>query len=197
MPFSPPRGEDSRTPFGNFGFHVSFPKSNAIFNDLGNSSTSLLGGFSEVSGLEASMEHKAIKEGGRNYGTIMRAGQTTFGTVVLKRGIVSSRHLWRWWALVSGADGANDAVPSKDHRCDVLIGLIQRRPAPAPPANGTANSNPAPNADASVHSAKVAWKLVNALPVKFKVGDLNAKGSDVAIEELHLVHEGLWLEPVS
>ena len=26
----------------------------------------------------------------------------------------------------------------------------------------------------------------------FHVADLNAKGAEVGIEELHLVHEGLW-----
>ena len=30
------------------------------------------------------------------------------------------------------------------------------------------------------------------MPVKFKFADLNARGMDVGIEELHLVHEGLW-----
>jgi phage tail-like protein len=193
MPFAPPRGEDSRTPFGNFGFHVSFPAGFKVFAEPGNLSTSLLGGFSEVSGLEASMEHKVIKEGGRNYGTIMRAGQTSFATVVLKRGIVSSRHLWRWWSLVSGADGANDALPSAAHRCDIMIGLIQRLPL-SPAGQNTANQN---SENSAAHRATVAWKLKNAMPVKFKVGDLNAKGSDVAIEELHLVHEGLCLEAVS
>ena len=41
------------------------------------------------------------------------------------------------------------------------------------------------------------WMLKNAMPVKFRVGDLNAKGSDVAIEELHLVHEGLHVAGVA
>jgi hypothetical protein len=34
------------------------------------------------------------------------------------------------------------------------------------------------------------------MPVKFRVGDLSAKGSDVAVEELHLVHEGLEMNGV-
>jgi phage tail-like protein len=37
----------------------------------------------------------------------------------------------------------------------------------------------------------MGWNLRNAMPVKFRVADLNAKGTDVAVEELHLVHEGL------
>ena len=31
------------------------------------------------------------------------------------------------------------------------------------------------------------------MPIKFKAADLNAKGTDVAIEELHMAHEGLSL----
>jgi hypothetical protein len=31
------------------------------------------------------------------------------------------------------------------------------------------------------------------MPVKFKAADLNAKGTDIGIEELHLAHEGLRL----
>jgi len=39
----------------------------------------------------------------------------------------------------------------------------------------------------------LTWKLARAMPVKFKAADLNARGAEVGIEELHLVHEGLSL----
>ena len=39
----------------------------------------------------------------------------------------------------------------------------------------------------------LTWALARALPVKFKAADLNAKGTEVGIEELHLAHEGLTL----
>ena len=39
----------------------------------------------------------------------------------------------------------------------------------------------------------VTWGLDRCLPVKFKAADLNAKGADIGIEELHLAHEGLRL----
>lgn len=35
------------------------------------------------------------------------------------------------------------------------------------------------------------FKLRRALPVKFKAADLNARATEVGIEELHLVHEGM------
>ena len=39
--------------------------------------------------------------------------------------------------------------------------------------------------------AVLAWQLERAMPIKFKAADLNAKATEVGIEELHLVHEGL------
>ena len=36
-------------------------------------------------------------------------------------------------------------------------------------------------------------QLFRALPVKFKFGDLNARATEVGIEELHLAHEGLTI----
>jgi phage tail-like protein len=39
----------------------------------------------------------------------------------------------------------------------------------------------------------LAWELERAVPVKFKAADLNGKGTEVGIEELHIAHEGLKL----
>jgi phage tail-like protein len=41
-------------------------------------------------------------------------------------------------------------------------------------------------------AARLAWQLDRAMPVKYKFSDLNSRNSEVGIEELHLVHEGLW-----
>jgi phage tail-like protein len=41
-------------------------------------------------------------------------------------------------------------------------------------------------------TAVMAWQLDKAMPVKYKFSDLNAKSAEIGIEELHLVHEGLW-----
>lgn len=193
MAFVFPEGQDSRTPFGNFAFHVNFVLdgegggAGSIFSDP------LWGGFSEISGLEASMEHKVIKEGGRNYGTLMRVGQTTFGTVILKRGIVSSRHLWLWWSWFAGADGASDALPTDGNRFDLLIGLTRRTLNNYNAIRETGDPS-RPRTEPQYSNHHVAWKLRNAMPVKFKIGDLNAKGTDVAVEELHVVHEGLDMD---
>lgn len=181
MPISLPAGEDTRTPYANFAFHVSIEPVAGSFPPGEGVDPALIGGFSEISGLEAMMEHRVIKIGGSNYGPQLRAGPVTFGTVILKRGIVEARHLWRWWAMFAGADGATDARPTLSNRGNVLIGLIREtRTSP----------------DEGDRRIRLGWRLRYAMPIKFRVGDLNAKGSEIAVEELHLAHEGLEMQGV-
>lgn len=120
------------------------------------------GGFSEISGLEASMSPKTFKEGGRNWGEVQLVGPTTFSTVVLKRGITDADGLWRLF----------DRSFRQSYyamRLDCTIDLLN----PADP-----------------QQAVMTWTLDKVLPIKFKGPDLNATASQVAIEELHLNHEG-------
>jgi phage tail-like protein len=119
------------------------------------------GAFAECTGLEATMEPKIIKEGGRNYGAAQRAGGTTFATVILKRGISSNQNLYQIFNTM--------AVGTFAPRMQVTINLFD-------------------NSGAAV----MAWQLNKAMPIKYKFSDMNAKNSEVGIEELHLAHEGLW-----
>ena len=121
------------------------------------------GAFSDCTGLEATMEPKVIKEGGRNYGPAQRVGQVTFATVILKRGMTRTRDLWNWFALVNGG--------SYDKRLRAQITMFDIDGSPV-----------------------LTWELQNALAIKFKTADLNAKGAEVGVEELHLAHEGLLLK---
>jgi phage tail-like protein len=45
----------------------------------------------------------------------------------------------------------------------------------------------------SANEPMVRWRLARAMPIKFKAAELNARGTEVGIEELHLAHEGLTL----
>ncbi len=157
-------------PIAGFNFIVSF--ATADFEPMSNLPQEITGGFSEISGLEATMEPKSIKSGGRNYGAVQRAGPVSFGTVVMKRGMIEARHLWAWWSLFAGADHNDNGNWQSSSRTDVSIALL-RDGAPL-----------------------ISWTLEKAMPVKFRIGDLNAKSGEVAIEELHLVHEGLHMEMV-
>src|SRR3954454_19802352 len=89
-------------PYQTFRFHIEFHE-DRLGGTGGNADVALCrGAFAECSGLEATMEPKVIKEGGRNYGAAQRAGPVTFATVVLKRGMTHSRDLWRWYELAAG-----------------------------------------------------------------------------------------------
>jgi len=160
-----PQEDDPLTPFPGFNFHVD-----ARVGGVNGGKLLCRGAFAEVSGLEAIMEPKVIRVGGRNYGAVQRTGPVTFATVVLKRGVSSARDLWAWWALFSGGDGAATGKSAARHRATVIVSLIRGR------------------------EAVLSWRLENAMPVKFKAGDLNARGTEIAIEELHLAHEGLKTE---
>ena len=183
MPMTVPSGQDTQVLYSNFAFYVQFVDGASPFKPREGSGEEILGAFSEISGIEASMEHKVLRVGGINYGAKMLAGPVTFGTVILKRGIARSQTLWRWWSMFAGADMVADAHPLEANRCDLMIGLLVNQPSggSGPPTRQVA----------------MGWKLQNAMPVKFRVGDLNAKGSDVAVEELHLVHEGLHMTGVA
>lgn len=161
-----------------FRFMVSFepsakPQGARGGDDQGAASAWPDGAFAECTGLEATMEPKVIKAGGKNYGAIQRVGPVTFGTVVLKRGISRQGKLFQWFERVTqGGDPG--------HRCTVVISLI----APAESEQGA-------RAQASSREAAFSWALARAMPIKFKAADFNARATDVGIEELHLAHEGL------
>lgn len=143
-----------------FRFQVDFAETPLGSGDKGSAVKLCSGAFSECTGLEATMEPKVINEGGRNYGPVQRAGPVVFGTVMLKRGITSTQHLWQWFKLVGGGGYA--------HRLLVTITQFD-----------------------TAGKGVFSWRLLRAMPVKFKAADLNASAVEVGVEELHLVHEGL------
>jgi len=153
--------ENQLAPLHVFNFHVSFRR-DGLLQPASGEVNLCSGAFAECTGLEATMEPKVIKVGGSNYGTAQRMGRVTFATVVLKRGMTTTRDLWKWFQMVAGGAYA--------YRLAVEI---QMRDAAG--------------------NAVLTWQLARALPVKFKAADLNAKGTEVGIEELHLAHEGLTL----
>lgn len=55
------------------------------------------GAFSEVDGLEMTMETKTIREGGGNGRQIHLAGPVSYGQLTLKRGMSDSLDLWDWF----------------------------------------------------------------------------------------------------
>jgi phage tail-like protein len=147
-------------PLRGFRFQVDFKEQMLTNETEGGEVLLCSGAFSECSGLEVTMEPKAIKEGGRNWGVAQRMGAISFGTVVLKRGLTTTADLWAWFSLVGEGAYAQ--------RLNVTITQFDQS-----------------------GKGVFSWTLLKAMPIKFKAPDLNASNNEVAIEELHLVHEGL------
>jgi phage tail-like protein len=165
-----------QAPWHPFRFHVGFVREPIDGRGGGAAADAedlCEGAFAEVTGLEASMEPRAIREGGSNYGAHQRAGQVSFATVVMKRGMTATRDLWKWWAVFAGGEAAGGGASggAYAHRMTVRITLRDIE-----------------------GSDVLRWRLERAMPVKFKAADFNARATEVAIEELHLAHEGLFFE---
>ena len=56
----------------------------------------IVGGFSEVSGLQAETEIETIEEGGVNNYVHKLPKKTKYPNIVLKRGIIDSNKIWKW-----------------------------------------------------------------------------------------------------
>lgn len=127
------------------------------------------GGFQECSGLEVEMDIQDYMEGGRNDGIIRRAGRAKYSPLILKRGMFFSggtgvnRELWEW---IQGVVGGVRPIARYD-------GIVQVM---------------------DVGEVVVAnWVFDRGLPAKIRGPELNAKTGEIAIEELHIAHEGLRL----
>lgn len=129
------------------------------------------GGFQECTGLEVEMDVQDYQEGGRNDGVIRRVGRAKHPNLVLKRGMLYgddgqvNQALWLW---IQGVVEGRRPVA----RYDGLIEVI---------STGL--------------DVAARWEFYRGLPAKISGPQLNAKTGDIALEELHIAHEGLRLAP--
>jgi phage tail-like protein len=128
--------------------------------------------FAECTGLELTADIRELLEGGRNDGVIRRVGRVKLVPLVLKRGMF----------LASPGGYADTAI------WDWLTGMVTGT-LPIPRYDGLVQVL-APNGSREV----ARWTFLRALPSKVSGPALNAKTGEIAIEELHLMHEGLRLE---
>jgi phage tail-like protein len=134
--------------------------------DLGTGSTDgPEAGFQECSEIAMSVDVIEYRNGNEKTNDVRKlTGLARYGDVTLKRGIIGVLDLYDW--LNEIRNGAEGALRTV---------TIQLR-----------------NED---HTQTVmTWKLRRARPVKYVAGPLNAKGTDVAMEELVLAYERLEVE---
>ena len=131
------------------------------------------GRFQECTGLEVEADVHEYLEGGRNDGIVRRLGRVKLQPIVLKRGVFVASDggyadvaLWQW--LQAAVDGTVP-LPRYDGTVEVLD-------------------------PAALTRVTARWTFARSLPLKVTGPQLNAKTGEIAIEELHLVHEGLTME---
>jgi phage tail-like protein len=134
--------------------------------DLGNGVTEgPAAGFQEVSGIGMEVTVTEYRNGNSKENSVMKiTGLNKATDVTLKRGIIGSLDLYQWLNQVRNGD--QNALRT------VTIQLQ--------------------NEDRT--ETVQTWKLLRARIIKHTSGPLNAKGTDVAMEEMVLAYERLEME---
>jgi phage tail-like protein len=122
-------------------------------------------GFQEVSGIGMEVTVSEYRNGNHKENSVLKiTGMNKSTDVTLKRGVIGSLNLYQWLDQIR--NGSQSATRT------VTVQLQ--------------------NED---HTAVVTtWKLLRARIIKHTSGPLNAKGTDVAMEELVLAYERLEME---
>jgi phage tail-like protein len=125
----------------------------------------IVGGFSEVTGMQVEIEVKDYREGGVNEYIHKLPGSTRYPqNLVLKHGLTDIDLLWQWFVEVSEAISAGKPFERKNGS----IFLLDDRGLPA-----------------------MWWNFLNAYPVKWSGPDFRADSANVAVEAVELVHQGI------
>jgi len=132
---------------------------------IGPDANSIDAGFQEVSGLGMEVAVTEYRPGNKKENNVMKiTGLNKSADVTLKRGIIGSDTLYKWLDKIRLGDE-------------------------------TQTQNVTVQLQSEDHSTTVAtWTLTNARPIKYTCGPLNAKGNDVALEEVVLAFERYSME---
>ncbi|MDP9170935.1 MAG: phage tail protein [Acidobacteriota bacterium] len=134
--------------------------------DLGTGSTAgPEAGFQEISGIGMEVTVSEYRTGNTKENSVMKiTGMNKATDVTMKRGVIGSLNLYRWLNDIRNGD-----------QTALRTVTIQLQ-----------------NEDHT--SVVTTWKLLRARIIKHTSGPLNAKGTDVAMEELVLAYERLEME---
>jgi len=119
------------------------------------------GGFSEATIPDVSQDPIEYREGIDAPTVRKLSGLIKYGNLTLKWGITDSMEFSKWRKLVE--EGKLEAA-----RRDIAVILMNNEGKPAS-----------------------RWEFTQAWPFKYDAPDMNAKGTDVAMETLEIAHEGM------
>ncbi len=150
-------------PLGGFNFAIRLIETakpaSAI---MGTFAPPSVGGFTECSGLEASMQVDEWREGGRNDAVLRFPGHVTHPNLKLRRGMATGTDLWAWH---------EGYLRGRGKRRDGVIELLDTQ-----------------------GNAVNTWRFRRGLPIRWAASGFVAAQNSLAIEELEIVHEGLFVQ---
>jgi phage tail-like protein len=133
--------------------------------DLGNGSDGPHAGFEECSEIGMWIDVITYRNGNDKTNSVRKlTGLTHCPDVTLKRGIIGTLDLYQWLDAVRNGDQQALRTVSVQLQSEDRSSIVQE------------------------------WKLVRARPVRYVAGPLDAKCSDVAIEEITVAYERLEVE---
>lgn len=129
----------------------------------------MTGYFTEVSGIgsENAVVTHKVVTPEGKEVTLQIPGRVEWGEITLKRGLTTNVEFWDWREKVVTGDVAGA-------RTDCTITMFDRE-----------------------YQVAVTWNLINAWPSKISGPNIAADSNDFTIEELTIVHEGLYRDTFS
>jgi phage tail-like protein len=125
--------------------------------------SSISASFTDCQGLGIKIKYETYYEGGVNDQQRILLGHPEFSEVVLKRGLTDDMVFWQWASQVM-----KNNSKKRIERRNVNIMVFNQ-----------------------AGETMQCWTLIGAVPVGWKAPELAASSSNVAIEELTLIYEGI------
>jgi len=117
--------------------------------------------FADATIPDTSTEAVDYREGIDSTHSRKLSGLTKFGNITLKKGLTDSMELYNWRKTIEEKGAVGN-------RKSLSIILIDEQ-----------------------GNEKAQWDIVEAWPIKYDVSALSAKGNEVSIESIEMVHEGV------
>ena len=174
-------------PVRNFKFVVTFEPIDGPAGKTWSDTKLSAMGFVSVSGLSASIESIAYREGGYNTNVHQLPGQTSYTPITFSKGILLGQQSSKNWfrrvfALGAQADGLG---AGSGFRCNTTIKVLSH-----PNPGGYMADGVTVAATPGDQHVSMEFKVYNCWITALSYGSLDAGANALMVEEMTMVHEG-------